>query len=455
MRGSGSAVLVMCLLAATAAAETLSFDAAVARLLDESDAIQAARYNMSARADEAEALKSLDLPTVSLDAQVLRYRKTIAGDAVSLDSVTVNGTPLPLNLNLPDVEAKLSQTSFRPTITALWPFYTGGKIDAAQRAAQAGVRQADAELGSARQGALVNLIQLYFGQQLAAKVLKIRADVRDGLGQHLDNARKLEQAGMITKAQRLQAQVAADTAQREYERALRELDSAQGSLARLLRSQRQFDLSTPLFMLTEPVGPRDEFLAAADANNPQVLKLQALGEAAQQKVRAEEARWLPEAFMFGSYNFNPDDAVPIEPDWIVGIGVRFPLFDRTDRKRSVSAAKAAGAQVGALVEEARTMLGIATHRAYNDVETAQQQFRLLASSLAAARENLRAQELAFREGQGTAVDVVDARLLLGGAQVEEAQAAYLFDVALARLLDGAGDLGRYPEFIRKADKVID
>lgn len=80
---------------------------------------------------------------------------------------------------------------------------------------------------------------------------------------------------------------------------------------------------------------------------------------------------------------------------------------------------------------------------------------LLDSSITQAQENLRLQELAFREGQATSLDVIDARLGLGGARVERAQAAYQYDIALAQLLEVSGQMDRFEEFRRRADEVID
>lgn len=93
-------------------------------------------------------------------------------------------------------------------------------------------------------------------------------------------------------------------------------------------------------------------------------------------------------------------------------------------------------------------------KAWYELETARQQFVLLDSSIEQSRENLRLQELAFREGQATSLDVIDARLGLGGTEVERAQAAYQYDVALAQLLEISGQMDRYEEFRRRADEVI-
>ena len=65
------------------------------------------------------------------------------------------------------------------------------------------------------------------------------------------------------------------------------------------------------------------------------------------------------------------------------------------------------------------------------------------------------QELSFREGQATSLDVIDARLALGGARVERAQAAYQFDVALAQLLEVSGQMERFDDYRRRADKVLE
>ncbi len=94
-------------------------------------------------------------------------------------------------------------------------------------------------------------------------------------------------------------------------------------------------------------------------------------------------------------------------------------------------------------------------KAWNELETARQQYVLLDSSIAQAQENLRLQELAFREGQATSLDVIDARLGLGGARVERAQAAYQYDIALAQLLEVSGQMDRFEEYRRRADEVID
>jgi outer membrane protein TolC len=150
-------------------------------------------------------------------------------------------------------------------------------------------------------------------------------------------------------------------------------------------------------------------------------------------LRIEESKFLPQVYLFGQYDLYRHDALLTEPDWVFGIGLKYALFSNTDRSKSISAARDRQAQVDAGIRQAKVDLNTQARVAFNRLETAQQ-FQLLNSNTDLAVENLRLQELSFKEGQATSVDVVDARLSLGRAKVERAAAAYQFDVALAQLL---------------------
>ena len=77
-------------------------------------------------------------------------------------------------------------------------------------------------------------------------------------------------------------------------------------------------------------------------------------------------------------------------------------------------------------------------------------FASLDASMENARENLRARTRAFEEGLGASLDVVDAQLSLSADKVMRLQAAYEYDVALARLLEAGGHGERFESYRRRA-----
>lgn len=427
-------------------AKTLSFDEAQQQMLEVSDAISSAQYHIDSQKQQAQATRSLRGPEVSLDVKQMRFSKTVDLEAIEPYQ------PLFPQFELPD-EFKLQDWRTRPIITATVPIYMGGKITAAQAAADAQVQEAEAQLRSTQQSELVQLAQAYFGQQLAEQALAVRTDVRDGLQQHYDRASRLEREGFATQAQKLQAKVALDNAEREQRKAQNDLQGTQVALAGLLRSQEIIQPSTPLFVLEQPLPEASEFSTAALEGHPGLQQIRSLIIQAQQKVAAEKANYLPQFYFFGQYDFKKSDALITDSDWAIGIGMKYSLWSNQNRSRQLSAAKSQQQQANFSLQDNAVKIAIAVERAWLKAENARQQYHLLESALASADENLRLQTLSFQAGRATSLDVIDARLQQGKVRIERAQAAWEFDMALMQLLDISGQTHLFVDYVKQAHKV--
>ena len=432
----------------TPARVELTFEQAHARLEQVSDALAAADANLRGKQDLADASRRMRLPELSLEARYMEFQKTLELPPGSLAPVAeAFGIDSPLRFRQRDWR-------MRPMVTAVLPLYTGGQIPAAQGAAAAAVREADAERAQQAQRLVSELVEAYFGLRLAGQVVAVRREIRDGMERHLAHTALLEREGFATRAQRLQATVARDASEREYRKAVNERDAASAGLALMLRSGGPLVPATPLFVDSAPVGTLEEFTRAALDNHPQLAQLRALDAQAGEGVRAQQAALKPQVFLFGQYDLHREDALLTDPDWAFGVGVKYTFLSGRDRPRRISAARAQQDQAQAALREAQNRVAIGVAQAWNALETARQQYLLQDSSIGHARENLRLQELSFREGQSTSLDVIDARLGLGGALVERARAAFEYDVALARLLELSGQSARFADHIRRADHKV-
>ncbi len=85
-------------------------------------------------------------------------------------------------------------------------------------------------------------------------------------------------------------------------------------------------------------------------------------------------------------------------------------------------------------------------------DNARRAFASIASSVAAAEENLRVKQIGFREGVGTAAEVTDARTALGLARAQRAAAAYEYDLSLAALLAASGQSERFVDYAEARDR---
>ncbi len=445
-------VLVSAVMAPCAAQDTpsipLDYRAAQARLVERSDAIAAQDANVRSREAQEGATRTLHRPDVDFEAQLLDYQKTLYLPLGSLAPVAQSfGITDPLRF-------QQERTSTRPIVTATLPIYAGGQISATQAGARAQVAQARADRAIAVEDQLLTLTQAYFGQQLAERALGVRRDVLAGLERHVSDAVKLERERFISRAQRLQAEVARDDAAREYEKAVSDLATANAVLAGLLRAPGGVRPTSPLSVDSRSLEPLETFKAAALGEHPQLDRLRAMGDQADAGVSLQQSKLRPSIYGFGQYNFDRRNSLLTDPDWSVGVGVRYKLFSGTGRRQMVESARQTAAQAEAGLREAQTQIEIGVTKYWNEAEAARRRFLLLASSITSAEENLRLQTLSYREQQATSLDVVDAELGLGKARIQRAQAANDYIQALAHLLNASGRMDRLPDYLGHSDTVI-
>ena len=463
---------------------SMTFEQARARLDSTSSLTRAADYGVQAAQAHANVAAGLHRPTVSLDAMLIRYRKTFNLDlSEGLDRAQQDiGAAIPgLVSNLPgvtpdlaslveqrlqqalpeifaalpsDLRLRLEETSFRPTVTAIQPIYSGGAIPALQRAAQANVALAEARRAEAGELESVNLVRAYFGQVLAAEALKVAIDTRDGFDLHLENARRMEREGVLARAQVLQVEVARDTAQRQVNRAEVEYENAKASLARVVGTEGVVTPASPLFVNRESAGGLYAFTDPASPPVARVAQAQAGRDLAEAGADLAASQFRPKVYAFGTYNMNPDDALATEPDWAFGVGMRYTLLSSINRREMVGAARAQASAASSLERQAREDSRLLVTRAYNQTDLARRQFLSLQSSLNAAEENLRVQEIAFREGETTASIVIEARNMLSTAKLQRALTAYEYTLSLAALLAASGQSDAFADYLQRPDRIV-
>lgn len=470
--------------ASSAGAIPLSFDAARRQLDKVSSALGAASEDVTAAEAMAHSLKALNRPLVSTSVSVITYQKTLSVDLTGQkDSFStsanefLSGLPgqfpaefssiveqvtgrvsqaLPGLLSaIPDeLDYTARQTVIRPNVTAVMPLYSGGAIPAIQRGAEAGAELARAKQAGAQDLSQVRLVQAYFGQQLAAALLTSATQTRDAFDKHLSNAQALFREGVIPRSRVLEVQVARDAAQRSVERATMEAANAADSLARLLDATSGVQPTTPLFVNSGGLEPLAGFLASATSEGQPQMRVAAAAEhLADSGVDLAKSRMRPQAYAFGSYNFNRSDAIPIDPDWIAGVGLRFTLLSNIDRKDTLDAARARQRSAAQSADDTRKTIEIETSRAYNLVETARRSFLLLDSNIKAAEENLRVHEVGFREGEDTASQLIDARTALSAAQTQRIASAYEYVIALSALLVASNRGSDFSAYVLRPDRI--
>ncbi len=456
MRACAPLAVLAAVLAAPAAASDLSFPEAVTRLHAANESLLAAGEAVDARTEERKAAFSLRFPRLDANARWTRLDDPLVMDLTPIRDVILTLHPnVPSHLVPPFVETLQNRTFWLADVTLSWPVYTGGKIEAANRAAAARVGDAARERDATEQQLTSELVERYFGLRLALRSRDLRRQVVAALDTHVAQARRLEEEGMIARAERLHAEVARAEADRELKRAEHDVALARTALANTLAvDDADVDPSSPLFVLAG-VEPLDDFVARALAGNPLLGRVAAQKELAEQGRKAEEAGFLPDVYLFGKRELRTADLTILDPRWAVGAGARVTLFDGFERTHRVAAARDRERQVALTDAKARRDVRTLVEKRYRELARAREQFDALDATRALAEENLRVRERAFAEGFATSLEVVDARLALARVGLERLAAAYDFDVALAGLLSACGEGSSFDRYRARADVEVE
>jgi len=463
----GLTVLASMMYGSFAYAQSISFQDAEQQLLQRSYSSQAFQSLEQASKLEAEAVKGIGLPRVDLNVRAYAFHsevdiplKQFKNNLENSLSQGVNGRlneweasngvdlpagitdPLREGLNntihsgvglIPDTSnVVLEDQVIRPTVSVMMPLYTGGLTRSAKEIAN--IQSGRSKLSNQQQQDTqrFELIQSYFNVQLQKQLLDSALFNSNAMQQHYRNALKLQQQGFISKGQRMQFEVARNNAERAQQNAQANLNAALFQLNNLLLDSNITELSTPLFVNRAEPQNVNILLSSFSQNSPLIKKMQMDTELAKANVKAQQAAKRPNVFAFGEYSLDQHQ------NWIVGVAARYNLFSGIDKNKNIQAAELK--RYAAELMTARTQQEIENliYKSFSEAVSAQQSDALLQQNLKAAQENLRIQELSFKEDVGTATQVIDAQNMLSSLKAEMALNAYKYVISHATLLQRHG-----------------
>ena len=163
-------------------------------------------------------------------------------------------------------------------------------------------------------------------------------------------------------------------------------------------------------------------------------------------LKVQNANYLPSVALMGTYDVWNYDLSPYMPHWMVGVGLKWTIFDGLARERNRKSAKLKVSQVAEFEQKASKDIQTGVEKYYQELQMSLEQIKDLETAQEFTEEYFRVRQKAFHEGLATSTDVVDANLALVKVKIERLQAAYQFDVALAKLLEISGLSGKFSEY---------
>ena len=322
-------------------------------------------------------------------------------------------------------------------VNATIPIYMGGKINVANRVAKINhanvIKKGDQEVNSL----ITELVERYYGLVLSNQVVSVRKQVVAGVRLHLHDAIQLETNGMIAKGERLFVEVKMAEAERDLRTAILDVNTIHSAMCNTMNEKNQFLPISTMFLL-DSIADLRYFQDLAMKHNPILVQVALKRDLANEGVKLKRSAYFPEIVAVGGYNVYEYQLSSLVPQWGIGVGIKLNLFDGLNREFKHSAAKQTLKQVDAIEQSAKNDVLIMVEKLYNQLVMYSDQMPSIMTSIEFAEEYLRIKREAFKEGLASSSDVVDAELNLAKIRIENVKTAYLYDVALAKLLEISG-----------------
>jgi len=335
----------------------------------------------------------------------------------------------------------------RIDVNAVQPLFTWGRLDAARAAAQAGLEARTLLLQDTTSQVQLRVIQLFWGEALAHRLLDIAAEVEAKIPDAEKHIKDLlaEGSSEVSSSDQYRLDIYKAQLRRRKSEAEKGLTLAHDGLAALVAAApgdlRVKTVSLPAAPSTEAVEV-EMAQQLAERQRPDLAALDQAILARSEEVKATRAAMLPQVFLGGTFAFSyaPNRDIQTNP-WVgdyfntlafgVGLGVRqdlsFPLLFS-----QLSKARAERETLERQRQGLARLVSVQVESAVADLTYAAERFRAATSSIKASRAWERAAGLDFEAGVGEAKALIDSFVAYTENEVELAQATYELLVVRAR-----------------------
>ena len=372
--------------------------------------------------------------------QVVRARSGLLPQVKTQVNQTIYDDPMKFSftggLNFPQTNRNFwtSQTSVNQLVFDFWG--TPSKYMAAIKGHQASLL----DTTQTRDNVFLSVAQGYFKTLRAKKMVEVATQNVFDLKEHLRLAQDQFQFGIVTMNDVLQAKVSLADAQQNLIVADTDFIDLRSTLNKVL----MLPVTAPTVLKDEKVDLKAWALGEA---TDVALKRRADLKASQERIQEQEkvvvetrAQFFPQFGVQAGHFYQVNNSTLHDNQWFVIFGMNWNIFSGLDTKAAVSQAKLKVQQLEEQHKDMNEQVQLDVQTAYLKIKETVDRIRTTETAVTQGEENLRLNEERYKEGVGTATDVIDADTLLTRTRVNYWTAVYDHQMAKAQMLWAIGGI---------------
>lgn len=406
--------------------QSITLEQAIEIALKNNQELQASRLELQKAEDGLRASLGAQLPTI--DGQLEFYQRGDDGALQGRDDFR-------------------NQTQFLGELEVGYDLYSGGRRSATIERSRREVYLTKLDIERVSEETRFNTTDAYYELQNGDAQVAIAQAAIEDFSQTLRDAQLLEQAGLGTKFDVLQAEVDLANANQALTRAIAEQRNARRTLAEVLSVGQNVELTAADEIKEKGVWEYslEDSIVMAFKNRAELQQLLVRREIDEQNREIALSETRPQVGLFANYNFQANAA---DSSNNTGVVDNYRLVARLNwRFYDGGTTQARGDQATRDIEinetnfaNQRNQIRLEVESAYNTMIANKENIGSTETAVVTATESLRLARLRFQAGVGTQTDVINAQRSLTEARGNFLQAIIGYNQSLNELQRGVSNL---------------
>lgn len=388
-----SAWLLLVISAFGVRAETLedAFD----RALHYNHSLKAAKADTEASEQQLYSAQNQRLPSVKLSGGYTQLSEQPAA------KTQIEG----MNVLFPTSQAASGQAQAIASV----PIFTSGRISHSIDAAEASLQAVQQNEVTTALTVKMQVAEAFLGVLRAQSALQLAQSHSEAIQAHTVDVDHLYREGMVSKNDKLAAEVELANAKQLVMQTENRLDIAKAHYNRLLNRRLDEPVELEEHFPEQPNGMPEELGKQALTQRSELNALEKQITALQEQASSVKAGLLPQVAVNGGYQYQENRYMAFEGMWMVNVGMEWKLDAGTPHQT-----QALQRQALALQEQRDDIAGqiaLEVRRAWLDIQETEKRIAVSQQAIDQAEENLRGNRERYRQGLSTQTDVLKAEEL--------------------------------------------
>jgi outer membrane protein TolC len=335
------------------------------------------------------------------------------------------------------------------SITAHQLLYAGGGVRASVRGQELSLDAATLELQAIINDALLDVRTKFYSVLLSREKIKVQEQNVELLQRQLQDVKNRFEAGTVSNFEVLRAEVALAnaqvpliTARNDYRLSIETLRQALGFVS----SGEASVTKTPEFLGSLEFTPTSfdlrSSLASAREHRPDLLRLKKLEGAAEQSVVSSRSGYYPNLSLYAGYDWDKavgSNNLPGDRNgWVAGLSSTWNIFDGRATAGKVVQSRSYLEQAKLALNETQLSVDVDVRRSISTFQEATELAEASKKVVAQAEEAVRLANARYTAGTATQLDVLTSQVDLTTARINQLQAYYSYNVAVAAMRKAMG-----------------